>query len=76
MRRSPLGKNQGYIRVRWRTSLRPGGIGSASYDLVRAVQIDGKPRHKYVLGLGSLKDERPERGKHSLTDFWVMPSAA
>jgi hypothetical protein len=29
--------------------------------MVRAVWIDGKPRHKFVLGLGSLKDERPKR---------------
>ena len=34
-------------------------------------EIDGKPRHKFVFGLGSLKDERPERGKYSLTDFWI-----
>ena len=40
-------------------------------DLVRAVWIDGKPRHKFALGLGSLKDERPSRGKHSLPVFWI-----
>ena len=27
-----------------------------SFDLVKAVRIDGKPRHKFVLGLGSQKD--------------------
>lgn len=29
---------------------------SASFDLVRAVRVDGKPRHQFVLGLGSQKD--------------------
>jgi hypothetical protein len=46
-------------------------VGVASYDLVRAVRINGKPSHKFVLGLGSLRDERPSRGKYSLTDFWI-----
>ena len=30
--------------------------GSVSFDLVKAVRVDGKPRHKFVLGLGSQKD--------------------
>jgi hypothetical protein len=51
--------NVGFIRVR-RRSLTPywehSATASASYDIVRAVRIDGKPRHVFVLGLGSLKD--------------------
>jgi hypothetical protein len=27
-----------------------------SFDLVKAVRVDGKPRNKFVLGLGSQKD--------------------
>src|SRR6266508_2633597 len=49
----------GFIRVRRRT-LTPywehSATASASYDIVRAVRIDGKPRHVFVLGLGSLRD--------------------
>ena len=29
---------------------------STSFDLVRAVRVNGKPRHQFVLGLGSQKD--------------------
>jgi hypothetical protein len=32
-----------------------GRTASASYDLVQAVRINGKPRQKFVMGLGSLK---------------------
>jgi hypothetical protein len=66
-------KSLGFIRVRRRTfsASYPQKLGAASYDLVRAVRIDGKPRHTFILGLGSLRDERPERGKHSLMDFWT-----
>jgi hypothetical protein len=59
----------GFIRVRKR-ELKGGSRGwrdyrarngtlattSASYDLVRAVRVNGKPRHEFVLGLGSQKD--------------------
>jgi hypothetical protein len=42
---------------------------SASYDVVRAVRINGKPRHKFIVGLGSLK--RPiERSGWELLWFW------
>jgi hypothetical protein len=70
-------RSLGFIRVRHRTfaSRYPVKVGSASYDLVRAVRIDGKPRHKFVLSLGSLKDERPLRYKHSLTYFWIEAMA-
>jgi hypothetical protein len=59
----------GFIRVRkrklkggsrdWRDyRARNGTLAttSASYDLVRAVRVNGKPRHEFVLGLGSQKD--------------------
>jgi hypothetical protein len=61
--------NVGFIRVRkrklkgghpqWRAyRARAGNLASASrsFDLVRAVRVDGKPRHQFVLGLGSQKD--------------------
>ncbi|MBR1174866.1 hypothetical protein JQ617_12930 [Bradyrhizobium sp. KB893862 SZCCT0404] len=48
----------GFIRVRKR-NLKRGCSGlpmsSRSFDLVRSVRIDGKPRHRFVLGLGSQK---------------------
>lgn len=40
---------------------------SASYDIVRAVRIGGKPRQKFVLGLGSIK---AGLNGHHLADFW------
>jgi len=43
----------GFIRVR-RRRLKFGGT-SANYDIVRAVRVNGKPRHQFVLGLGSQK---------------------
>ena len=49
----------GFIRVRKRT-LKPhrwtgAARSSASFDLVKAIRVDGKPRHKFILGLGSQK---------------------
>ena len=41
---------------------------STSFDLVRATRIDGKPRHQFVLGLGSLKDKVKD---HELAWFWL-----
>jgi len=41
---------------------------SMSFDLVRGVRIDGKPRHKLVLGFGSLKSWQPES---KLMWFWI-----
>src|SRR5215469_5427834 len=55
-------KSNGFIRVR-RRNFYPSRFGAASYDVVHAVRINGKPRHTFVLGLGSLRDKRPERGK-------------
>lgn len=67
----------GYVRIRKRTLKggRPGrssrccerARSSVSLDLVRAVRVNGKPRRRFVLGLGSLKDERERR----LMRFWV-----
>ena len=53
----------GFIRVR-RRKLKAGPPGtwraaattSLSFDLVRAVRVNGQPRHKFVLGLGSQKN--------------------
>jgi hypothetical protein len=54
----------------WRSYREARGIlqtDSASFDLVRAVRIDGKPRQKFLLGLGSLKFPIGER---ELAWFW------
>jgi hypothetical protein len=50
----------GFIRVRWR-KLKAGqphwrACAATSFDLVRAVRVGGKPRHRFVLGLGSQKN--------------------
>jgi hypothetical protein len=71
----------GFIRVRkrkikgghaeWREyRARNGTLAttSTSYDLVRAVRVNGKPRHKFVLGLGSLKDYERDS---DVVWFWV-----
>jgi hypothetical protein len=39
---------------------------SLSYDLVRAVRINGQPRHKFVLGFGS----PVSRWNESVVPFW------
>jgi hypothetical protein len=58
----------GFIRVRKR-KLKGGStysrqaLASASYDLVRAVRVNGKPRHQFVLGLGSQKEETDRRAR-------------
>src|SRR4051812_39730797 len=41
---------------------------SASYDIVRAVRIDGKPRHQFVCGMGSI---RPDVSERDLARFWI-----
>jgi hypothetical protein len=71
----------GFIRTRkrqlkggaaeWREYRARKGIivtSSTSFDLVRAIRIDGKPRHQFVLGLGSLKDKMED---HALSWFWL-----
>jgi hypothetical protein len=57
----------GFIRVRKRRL--KDGASSASYDLVRAERVGGKPQHKFVLGLGSLKDY--DRCDYGVMWFWV-----
>jgi hypothetical protein len=70
----------GFIRVRkrklkgghpesrgWRAR---GGVlatASTSFDLVRAVRVNGKPRHEFILGLGSQKNVQP----NGYGWFWV-----
>jgi hypothetical protein len=61
----------GFLRTRKRNL--KGGLwrkftSSTSFDLVRATRIDGKPRHQFVLGLGSLKDKMEDR---ALSWFWL-----
>ena len=51
----------GFIRVRKRKLSPPRTYwerptASASYDIVRAVRVNGQPTHKFVLGLGSQPD--------------------
>lgn len=41
---------------------------SASYDVVRAVRINGKPRQKFLFGLGSLKQPS---NQGDFMSFWV-----
>jgi hypothetical protein len=43
-----------------------------SFDLVRAVRVDGKSRHKFVLGLGSLKNNHARKG----APVWFWANAA
>jgi hypothetical protein len=59
--------NDGFIRVRkrkltyWRRYYASDAKfmpkASWSFDLVKAVRVDGKPRHRFALGFGSLKDK-------------------
>jgi len=78
----PLVDSAGFIRVRKRT-LKGGhpdlrayraeagelATASFSFDLVKGLRIDGKPRHKFVLGLGSQKNF--ERAGHVVA-FWTL----
>jgi hypothetical protein len=80
----PFGNDDGlvgFIRVRkrklkgghpqWRAyNARAGRLAttSASFDLVRAVRINGKPRHEFLLGLGSQKDRDSD---NEVVWFWV-----
>jgi hypothetical protein len=56
----------GFIRVRKR-KLKTLATSSASFDLVRAVRVGGRPRHEFVLGFGSQKDSDRD---HDLCRFW------
>jgi hypothetical protein len=65
----------GFIRVRKRTlkgghpMWRSGAKTSMSFDLVRAVRVNGKPRHQFVLGLGSQQAVRPGY-RNDIVSFW------
>jgi hypothetical protein len=52
-----FGNYSGFIRVRKRKLgyNHRGNATSASYDLVRAIRVNGVPRHKFIVGLGSFK---------------------
>jgi hypothetical protein len=64
----------GFIRVRKRVLKgghpmhRYGPTASMSFDIVRAVRIDGEPRHEFVLGLGS-QQSPPARWSNTVY-FW------
>lgn len=66
--------NLGFIRVRNRELKgahrdrygRP-ITSSASFDVIRAVRVDGRPTHLFVLGLGSQKSIDP----HGRCWFWI-----
>ena len=70
----------GFVRVRKRT-LKGGhpssrawrrdadiATSAASFEVVRAVRVNGKPRHKFVLGLGSWKNATRA---NDLVAFWI-----
>jgi hypothetical protein len=61
----------GFIRVRRRPlySRDPRKHFGRSFDIVRAVRIDGQPTHEFVLGLGSLNETRP--AAFDVCDFWL-----
>jgi hypothetical protein len=62
----------GFIRIRKR-ALHPKWRGQAtasmSFDLVRAERVNGKPRHKFVLGLGS-QQSKPRYWSDNV-NFWT-----
>jgi hypothetical protein len=45
---------------------------SASYDLVRAVRVGGKPRHKFVLGFGSITNRDRKFALFWIRSFYRM----
>ena len=59
----------GFVRVRHRRLKR---TASASFDLVRACRVNGKPRHEFVLGLGSLKGNDRAPSYFWLFAIWRM----
>jgi hypothetical protein len=64
----------GFIRVRKRPCWSRGATASWSFDIVKAVRVNGKPRHKFVLGLGSLRivtDVEWGDGSSDLIRFWM-----
>jgi hypothetical protein len=60
----------GFVRVRkralkgghpssrtWRRAADTVAGAGTTFDVVRAIRVNGKPRQKYVLGLGTVKDK-------------------
>jgi hypothetical protein len=71
----------GFVRVRKRTlkgghlsnqgwRRRAGILATAamSFDVVRAARVNGKPRHQFVFGIGSIKNRMEKR---DLAWFWL-----
>jgi hypothetical protein len=71
----------GFVRVRkralkgghpssiyWRRKAGLVATEACSFDLVRAVRINGKPRHQFILGLGSQKNVSQD---YELVHFWM-----
>jgi hypothetical protein len=58
----------GFVRVR-RRGLKDGGV-STTYDVVKALRVDGRPRHKFVISLGSQKSA-DRRGADRVL-FWML----
>jgi hypothetical protein len=54
---------------RYRSGLGKLQTGSMSFDLVRAMRVNGKPRHEFVLGLGSQKNV--DWRDNEITHFWA-----
>lgn len=76
------GDTIGFIRVRkrklkgghpaWREYREAEGsvaVSATSYDLVRAVRVNGKPRHQFIIGFGSQKGV--ERYRSAVLTFWT-----
>jgi hypothetical protein len=55
-----------YAGISRKVEIPDSSVESVSYDLVRAVRINGKPRHKFVLGFGSPLS----RWSNSTIGFW------
>jgi hypothetical protein len=66
----------GFVRVRKRSCSSHGATASWSFDVVRAFRVNGKPRHKFMLGLGSQRRivtdvEYWGDGGSELIRFWM-----
>jgi hypothetical protein len=64
--RRPAAASVGFIRVRKRK--RKKGERAQDFDLVRAIRVNGKSRHRVLLSLRSLRDECQDR---DLVLFWA-----
>jgi phage-related protein len=66
MSNEPKKESVGFIRMRKRQTKTWGD--AANYDIVRAVRINGKPTHQFVLGLGSVHEGNQNSGN---VTFWM-----